>query len=133
MRRIINQRRRIQSDRRSAPFGLRTLAAASTIAACLFGLGIGTGTAQAASINVDASSNCSGADAWVASWYVTIASDTGETWRIDSSAGTVGPRPVAEAIVVEQVQSLDQPTAHLDAVATLIESGSTVSADSTVE
>lgn len=95
---------------------------------------LGGGAVHAAVITVEGASNCDGPESWVASWFVSITSDSpGETWRLDSSAGAGDPRPTADPVVLEQVQSMDEPIAHLDAVATLLESGTTVSATATVE
>jgi LPXTG-motif cell wall-anchored protein len=95
---------------------------------------LGGGAVQASGLSIDATSNCSGAGAWVATWVVSITSDVpGETWRVESAAGASEPQPVADPIVLEQARSMDEPLANLDAVATLLGSGATVSATATVE
>ena len=95
---------------------------------------VGANTAQAGDIDVVGSTNCDGPDTWVATWVVSVTADApDETWRLDSSAGVGEVRPVSEPVVLDQVQTMDQPMAHLDAVATIMESGSTASVAATVE
>ncbi len=96
--------------------------------------GVASGQVQASAISVGGSSNCAGADAWVATWVVSATGDSPtDTWRLDAPAGYSEFRSVAETIVVEQVQPLDQAVASLDVIATFADSGSSVTATATME
>ena len=96
--------------------------------------GMASGQVQASAISVGGSSNCAGADAWVATWVVSATGDSPtDTWRLDAPAGYSEFRSVAETIVVEQVQPLDQAVASLDVIAIFAESGSSVTATATME
>ena len=59
--------------------------------------GMASGQVQAPAISVGGSSNCAGADAWVATWVVSATGDSPtDTWRLDAPAGYSGFRSVAE-------------------------------------